>query len=289
MSEENAALEAEQEVATDPPAEADFSSQEQAEPAKPERDYEAEARKMGWKPKEEWDGEPSHHKDAKTYVEHGENIVRIAKAETRTLEDKIKEQEKLFEKRISLMERMGAETRKREAERHKTELENVRKQQRQAVVDGDTDAFDRLSHQMDVLNANAPSDKQSEGDPNAEYQSKVEKFQSENVWYGTDDVLTAYANDISQKRARDNPNITFEENARLTIEAVKQRFPEKFGAKKAANGHAAVDGGGSFPTVTQKKTLASKLPPEAAAQAKEDVKAGLYKSADAWAEVYFAR
>ena len=42
-------------------------------PVAQERDYEAEARAMGWKPAEEFTGDPANHRDAKTFVELADN------------------------------------------------------------------------------------------------------------------------------------------------------------------------------------------------------------------------
>jgi len=42
-----------------------------------ERDYEAEARAMGWKPADEWSGDPTKHRDAKTFVELADNDPAI--------------------------------------------------------------------------------------------------------------------------------------------------------------------------------------------------------------------
>ena len=39
--------------------------------------YEGEAREMGWRPKEEWQGEPEKWRDAKEFVERGELYGKI--------------------------------------------------------------------------------------------------------------------------------------------------------------------------------------------------------------------
>lgn len=71
----------------------DASIAQPADPAQ-ERNYEAEARAMGWKPKEEWSGDPDKHRDAQTFVELADNdpaILRkrytdLQKEHERTLE-----------------------------------------------------------------------------------------------------------------------------------------------------------------------------------------------------------
>ena len=53
------------------------------------RDYEAEARGMGWRPKGEFKGDPRNWKDAKSYVEDGGRYVGLLRAENKRLTEDI--------------------------------------------------------------------------------------------------------------------------------------------------------------------------------------------------------
>ena len=52
-------------------------------------DYEAEARKMGWTPKDEFKGDPNHHIDAETFYTRAVEFMPIAKATIKKLSNKI--------------------------------------------------------------------------------------------------------------------------------------------------------------------------------------------------------
>lgn len=100
------------------------------EPPK-ERDYEAEARAMGWKPKEEWTGDPDKHRDAQTFVELADNDPAILR---KKYDAKVKEVEE-FQRRTAAatkaqIERVrqeaqdAVEAEKRELARQRDELIN---------------------------------------------------------------------------------------------------------------------------------------------------------------------
>ena len=54
-----------------------------------ERDYEHDAQQEGWRPKEEWQGNPEQWVDAKTFVERGEKIAGILKKKVDSLEQRL--------------------------------------------------------------------------------------------------------------------------------------------------------------------------------------------------------
>jgi len=114
-------------------------------------------------------------------------------------------------------------------------------------------------------------------------------WEANNAWFNSDFELRQYAINWSQFNAERNPSISFDDNMKALDAEMRRKFPEQFGGKKpAANGHAAVDGGGDLSgMIPRKETLFAKLPPEAKAQAKKDVDAGLYKNSEEWAKVYF--
>lgn len=238
-----------------------------------ERDYEAEAAEMGWRPKEEWTGKPENWKSAKVYVEHGEVNARVAKIE--------KDASERFER----LEKMHEKTVKQLQAQHAKDIEALKAQKRDAVKAADAEAVERIDEQLDKLKEAGP---ESTAKSNEDIQRD---WEAKNAWYTSDEDMRAYAFGYSNDLAARNPKMTLEENLRLTEERVKAKYPDKFGGEKkpAANGHAAVDGGGTLSGAFKaKETLFSKLPPEAKAQCAKDVAAGLYKDNEAWAKVYLS-
>lgn len=280
MTEQVVAPEANQEVQT-PPVE------KQAEQT-PARDFDAEAREMGWVPETEFKGPADKWKPAQQFVEDGERILPIVRSQNKKLQEKLEKQEAEFAKRTERLERMTAKTVERMQAQHKAELEAIQTAKLKAVEEGDTAEYKKLDKQEKALADVKFDDVETKPtDAQATKEATIAKWQEANAWYGSDEDLTVYAQGYSVKVAHDNPRMSMVDNLKRVDAKLREVFPEKFGGKKpAAWPFAAVDGGGEFPGASKKEGPGSKLPSEARAMAERDVKAGLYKSVDDWAKVY---
>lgn len=248
----------------------------------PERDFETEAKDIGWVPEAEFKGPKEKWKPAQQFVEDGEKILPIVRSQLNREKEAREKDRADFAKRLERMERMSNTAVERLKAQHKSELDNIQNQKLAAVEAGDTDEYKRLDRQEKDLAKTTFEEPVTVAE-----EAPEDAFKKENPWYGDDKTLTRYANGVSQDLLAENPKISREENFRQTVEAVKAAFPDKF-KKPAANGHAAVDGGGDFPGPgASKSSLEAKLPAEALKQARADVSAKLYPSVDAWAKVYF--
>jgi hypothetical protein len=276
--------------------EAVFSSPDSGETAPPERNYEAEARDMGWVPEGEFKGDkkPAKFLDAKEFVERGETVLPFVQRENKRLKDELAKRDKDYEERFTKLTKATEATLKKQREDHERQLANLSSQREAALDKGDGAEVRKIEKQINDHKANAPqvedivekpkADAPTQDDPQA-VQSAWEKA---NPWYGTDDALTEAAIGISQNLLRKNPNISMAENLRQTDAAMKERFPLRFGGTPGANAHAPVDSGGDPkpPEGSSKTPLFDKLPKEAKALAEQAVKDGVYKSKEEWARVY---
>lgn len=256
-----------------------------------ERDYEKEAREMGWVPETEFKGEKEKWKPADQFVQDGERILPIVRSQLKREREERERDKADFAKRTERLEKMTEENLRVIRERHASEIAELRAQQRTAVEAGDLKEFDRLEKAKDTLEKAAPKVEEAKKDTAKEdavevFKAKVAKFKEANPWYETDDVMTAYAERISAGFAQENPNITFEDNTAKTLAKMKEKFPDKF-KTAAANGHAAVDSGSDFSAVRRKDGLAAKLTAEERRHADQAVSNGLYKDVESWAKVYF--
>lgn len=280
-----------------PPPEAGFSLPEGQQPegtdtAPAARDFDAEAKEMGWVPKEEFRGNPDRWKPAQQFVEDGENILPIVRAENKRLKDKLDSVEKDYATRFERLDKAAQVTIKAAKAQFDRELAALQTQRDEAVKAGDLQAFKATEKQITDHTANAPKvedfeEKPKAADAPANDDTVLAKWQDTNKWYGTDDTLTEAAIGISQRLLMQNPNITMADNLRRTDEELAKRFPLKFG-KPGANGHAPVDAGGEPKAPARTGTLTAKLPSEALSMAKQAVKDGTYKSEEEWAKVYFS-
>ncbi len=257
------------------------AEQEDNKAVEPTRDFEKEAREMGWVAEEEFHGGKDKWKPAEQYVKDGENILPIVRANEKRLREELKQKDAEFEQRIMRMEKMNTEAQARAKESYDRDIARIKAEQLAAVDAGDTEEYKRLESEKDTLKAPA----ETSGD---DLEAIQKGWIAKNQWYEDDDMMAFSAERFSQKLVAENPNLSLAENLEKTEAHIKGKYPEKFGGSKPKqNGQAAVDSGGDFPGRTSKKTAAANLPPEARAQAKADIEAGLYKNEEAWAKAYF--
>jgi DNA-binding ferritin-like protein len=212
-----------------------------------ERDYEAEARSQGWAPEENWKGDPDKFKSAEQFVKDGENIPAILKSKVERLESRV---EQLLDsnKQFNEFSQRSLEKEKKEKEQVIQELQEARKQ---AVNDGDGDAFDRADKQLDELKT-APIETQGI-DPMAK------DWLSHNTWYETNATLAAFADGMADRLIAQGytGKAYFDE---LT-ERTKEAFPEEFGNKNRKKPNLVEDGEPAV--VDSSKQTFNNLPKEA--------------------------
>ena len=184
-----------------------------------EVDYEGEARVEGWRPREEWTGDPDAWVDAKEFVERGKQIASFQRKKITRLEDRISGYENEMREMKEFREREN-KRQKEDFERHIAELEAQRSQ---AVDEGDGATFTQTDRQINDMRASQaeqrPPDQQV-------YQKMADDWQRSNDWYGTDNRMTYYADGIAEKIAQEgfSGQAFFSELERR----VEKEFPENF-------------------------------------------------------------
>ena len=223
------------------------------------RDWEAEAAMEGWSPQDNWKGPEDKWKTAEQFVKDGEKIVPILKSKVERLDQRV---EQLLEsnKKLNEISQRTLDKEKKENAKLLQQLEDVRKQ---AITDGDGDAFAHADSQIRSL-------QEQEQPQDSGIDPLAENWLSANPWYASNDKLGAFADGISDRlRARGyGGQAYFDELTRQVHEA----FPDEFGNKnrKRANG---VESGGEKATVSSAKTF-DNLPQDAKAayqQFKRDI------------------
>jgi len=258
-------------------------------------EIEAEARRMGWRPKDEWEGDDSNWMEADRFVERQNKLRGIA-------DPRLKEENERLQREVRALKDEQAETRqtlddfkgwrdKAEKTMYERALKDIQDRQRAAVESGDTDAFDAAAKdQADLMKeATAKPETKQTKQVNPDDVPAFKDWSKENKWYGRDYELTDYANRIAPMIARneslggDDPDYY----ARITEEVAK-KYPEKFENpnRKRASGVESPSGGSGG---KGGKKGAADLPAEAKAAGERFVKQKLYKSLDDYAKDYFAQ
>lgn len=202
-----------------------------------QREYSAieqRAMEQGWRPKDEFNGEPEAFIDAPEFIRRGELFSKI--------EHQSKE---LKQVRAALDALKDHNSKIKEAE-YKRAMRDLEAARKQALVDGEHDRFFALEEkieevkqekqefdeQLNTVKVEAP-------EVHPEFQSWVEK----NQWYTQDEAMAAYADRVGTKLAREGVRPA-EVLQRVEAE-VKKRFPDNFVNKKQSRPMAVEPAGRS--------------------------------------------
>ena len=180
----------------------------QSEPATERKLSEAEHKAMqfGWKPKDEYEGDPNEWKPAKAFLQYGDMVGKIRELE-KTIDALVKHNTKIEE-----------DTRKKT-------VEELKLQQRQAAEMGDVDTVTRITdkiataHQPPVFNPQVPPE--------------VNEFLSRNQsWYNGETAENAAMSAYAIKRDNDllvsQPSLNMRERLALVEQEVKKTFGHRF-------------------------------------------------------------
>jgi hypothetical protein len=211
-----------------------------------ERDYEAEAREMGWHPLEEYRGDPGKWVDAKTFVLRGEQQMPIMRENNRKLMGRVRRtDDENADLRAQMAEMKDSlSTLRKMAERadeagYQRALSEAKALQREAVRNGDEIAFDGAQAQIDQIEARR-EEVRSELPPKAEpVPAKAPQgtpefrawFAENKVWVQGDQTLGNAAIGFERElRAADNPDMTEADIWEAVTDMVQQKYPRRFAA-----------------------------------------------------------
>lgn len=180
-----------------------------------ERDYETEARGMGWKPPEEFKGDPDKHISAEKYVTRGETQIPLMLANQKRMTADLQSMKSSMEFQAQHFEKS---TKQQVDAARKAERETMRT----AVVDGDTDTYAAAEKRLDNIVDPTPTPKAAPVDED------LQEFKKNNDWYGKDLAMTGAAEAYSNMLA-DTKKLGGADNYNQVVEYIKTEFPHKFG------------------------------------------------------------
>lgn len=212
------------------------------------RDFDTEARNLGWRPKDEFPGNPAQWVDAETFIVRGETMTPFIKKENARLKRELDSIKKDLRRATTHFE--GAE--KRAFDRAKSELET---RIEAAIEVGDLEAGRAALKEMDELKpiADAPAGKHSL----EEAQEAYDDFRDAHPWYDKANLASAteteqsariYADRMTEKLTRGVPADQLPPPTELfaqIADAVYEKYPAlKNGKAPRQKPASAVEGGG---------------------------------------------
>ena len=189
---------------------------------------EQKALDQGWRPKEEFEGDPEAFIDAPEFVRRGELFSKI--------EHQSKEL-KAVKAALDALKTHHSRVKEVEYDRALKALQNARKQ---ALVDGETERFLELEQRIEEVKEEKQAyDTELEQvkvepvrDINPEFTAWIDK----NSWYETSKPMRAYADKLGVELAQEGHSPS--DVLRLVEREVKKEFAHKFQNQKAARPQA---------------------------------------------------
>ena len=204
----------------------------------PDESIKADARQMGWVPKEEFRGNPNDWVDADAFVQRGREIMPILRKNNERLLDKVKQLEQdMLESRNTLGDFRKYHEQALDQQR-KAALTQLKAARKEAISNSDGEAFDQIEEyireveETKVVHAPAP---RVAPDP------KIEAWFEKNPWYKDDIALQDVANEVAERLTRGRPDLKGVEFLESVKAIVQERMPAKF-KNPARNSPAAVEG-----------------------------------------------
>jgi hypothetical protein len=218
-----------------PEGEADDQPEEQ-EPDSTE----ARARRMGWRPKEEYKG-TGKWVDAAEFLKQVEDDYPRMKKANMHMERKIDKLEKGME---AILEHQQRELTASEERAYQRAMEDYKRKMQQAVEEGDAAKAEKaLAGATSLIEQKAQAaTKKAQPDPMPDDDAQiVADWKAQNTWFGRDEDLTILAEAKETQLFR--AGMPLEERLRKTTEYVRQQMPHKFRpASQRPAAPAAVNG-----------------------------------------------
>lgn len=269
-------------------------------------DIEARARAMGWRPQDEFRGDPGNWRSAEEFVSRGENEMPILRENLRRTTDQVTElqsrlarQEQEFNTRVERLDRMGTAA----LDRQRADLERQwGNSMYNAAANGDMDAYRQLEQNRaasmaefdrqaaEIKQPAKPEQTQPQGQPqmSTEDSTRIEGWIGRNPWFKSDGELNAVAVAYSGNLTRQNPALSLDDNLKQTEAYVRKRYADKFGM--SSGGSAPVEGGaGAMPNSMGRGKGWNELPADARAQGAKFIKDGLFKDQNDYAKEYWSQ
>lgn len=192
-----------------------------ADDAQQQLETRARARAMGWTSKDEFKGDPTKWRDAGEFVERGENLLPLVKAQNKRLEAKVADLEKTtrdFAEHLS----------KTEQRAYDRAMADLKQQRKEALAAGDGDAFEKVDEAIDQLKRDADAKAAKNAEKKDDGADPVyAEWEARNAWV-KESELSEFAEFAAKKLRDGGEKATGTEFLDLVAKKVKAQFPARF-------------------------------------------------------------
>lgn len=180
---------------------------------------EKQAMEQGWRPQDEWDGDPAEWRDARSFLDRGELLTRISQQSKEM--KRLRETLKAFEAHNKQL----AETKFTE------KLNSLKVEKKEALEAGDAARVVELDEQIDLVKDSLAENKAStivtdEAAP--EVHPAFTQWVEKNNWYAQNAEMRAFADEIGTAHAKTNRDKTPQEVLKWVENRVKMTYKDHF-------------------------------------------------------------
>jgi len=254
--------------------EADTSGHDEVDSTSTARDFDTEARKHGWTPKEEFKGDHSRWVDAETFVKRADEVMPLLKKQNAGLKaemDELKRTLKQASKHFEASEQRA----------YQRALADLTAKHDAAVEVGDVVAARKAVADMNALATPETIVQPADAGPSQEQlRGELNAWIEANDWYALDDAKRRYADLQADLMGTADK---WPGGQKAWLAELGQRVGKKFEQREVKT--PITNGGGNRPTARGGKSYAD-LPPEAKRMCDRFVKSGVIKDRDAYIKSY---
>jgi len=178
--------------------------------------YEEDARSQGWKPKEEYEGDPVKWRPAKEFVERGELFGKID-----TMGKELKETRKA----LKMLQEHHTKVKETEYNRAVVELKTLQKRH---LEEGNSDGYLETTELLTDLKAEQKAREVLGSVTPAPVDPRFTNWVGENKWYEKDGEMREFADVVGNGYAQRNPGLDPEDVLVYVTKQVRKQFADKF-------------------------------------------------------------
>ena len=207
-------------------------------------EIEQRAIEMGWRPKEEFDGDESDFIDATEFVRRKPLFEKI---------DNVGKELKETRKALKALQEHHAKVRESE---YQNALKSLREEKKAALEAGDADKLIEVDDKIAEAKAQEVVQRTKEEKEATTPHPNFVQWAQRNPWYRTDGELTMVADQIGTAYAASNPQLSPDDVLKYVEQRVKKIYPDKFTNPNKSR-PSAVEGGTATPVRKPSDDLSS--------------------------------
>lgn len=222
--------------------------QPKEQPTTPEVDPQVvKAMEMGWRPKEEYEGDEASWVSAETFVAR------------QPLFDKIKEQSRTVKNMKQTVDQLMAHNAKVSDAAYKQAVKDLRAKRAEAIREGEIETVTQIEEDLDSMAEDRNAQRQAATPAQPEVSQEFLEWKAQNRWYGDDRVLTHWADSYGQDLL--SQGMTPVEVFQEVEKEARKNFPNKFrnpnrdAASAVGNGNTPNKGKSKDPNAEFKATM----------------------------------